>query len=106
MEARAQNPSTTTWTSRLLTGSAFTFTTASSYYAIQLLVARCEGISCTYLGVAWLAWLAVLGLPATVLGYLAQRPGRLTPRLRYIVRAVWLAHSLLTLGLLIWWLAS
>jgi hypothetical protein len=106
MEAPAQSPLSSNWTTRLLAGSALAFTLASSYYATQLLGARCEGFSCTYLGVAWLAWVAVLGLPATVLGYFAQRAGRLPLRSRFILRGVWLAHSLLCLGLLVWWLAS
>ena len=106
MEEPAQSQLSSSWTAHLLAGSALAFTLASSYYATQLLVARCEGFSCTYLGVAWLAWLAVLGLPATVLGYFAQRAGTRPLRSRFILRGVWLAHSLLCLGLLAWWLAS
>jgi hypothetical protein len=106
MEDPAQSPLPSNWTDRLLAGSALAFTLASSYYATQLLVARCEGFSCTYLGVAWLAWVAVLGLPATVLSYFAQRAGTRPLRSRFIVRGVWLAHSLLYLGLFVWWVAS
>ena len=92
------------WPARVLALAFLAFTACSGYIAGTLLFARCEGFSCTYLGMAWLFWLAVLCLPATVLGCFAQRSQAFSARARRGLRLVWLAHSLCSVGLLAWWL--
>jgi hypothetical protein len=76
----------------------------SVYFVAKLLASRCEGFSCTYLGIAWLFWLGMLCLPATALGYFAQRAKSLAAQSRFALRLTWLAHCLLALGLAMWWL--
>jgi hypothetical protein len=92
------------WSARLLAVSAVGFIATSTACAVTLLAARCEGFSCTYIGVAWLVWLAVLCTPATCLGYLAQRSSAFISRSSSILRAAWLAHTVFAAGLLAWWL--
>lgn len=76
----------------------------SVYLALRLLFARCEGFSCTYLGVAWFFWIGVLCLPVTLLGYFLRRAPSLPQRVRTVLHFVWLAHTIFSVGLLIWWL--
>lgn len=75
----------------------------STFFALRLLASHCEGFGCTYLGVAWLFWLGVLFLPASLLGYFAQRSSAFSVRARHALRVAWAAHGLLGLGLLAWW---
>jgi len=76
----------------------------SVYIAAKLLFTRCEGFGCTYVGVAWLFWAGVLCLPATGLGYFAQRASTLPGLVRQLLRLALLAHTVFALGLLVWWL--
>jgi hypothetical protein len=96
-------PASVSWSARVLAGSAVVFLAASTFYAFKLLAARCEGFSCTYLGVAWIFWLAVFCLPATLLAYFAQRSTALSSLPRSLLRAAGLAHSVFAFGLLVWW---
>jgi hypothetical protein len=82
------------------------FAVCSVYLATRLLLARCEGFSCTYVGVAWLFWLGGFQLPAMLIGYFAQKNKGLSVRFRAAVRIAWLAHMLFGLGLLGWWLLN
>lgn len=99
-----QFPSPKRWAARGLAVFFLVIASYSVYIALKLLVSRCEGFSCTYLGVAWLFWLGVLFLPATASGYFAQRSTALGARSRSVLRAIWLIHVLLSVGLLVWWL--
>jgi len=97
-------PASTPRSALFLASSAVAFLAASTSFAIKLLDAHCEGFSCTYLGIAWIFWLAVLCLPATLLAYFAQRSRAFSSLPRSILRAAWLTHSVFAFGLLAWWL--
>lgn len=89
---------------RVLTLAFLAVIGCSGYVAGTLLFARCEGFGCTYLGMAWLFWLTVLCLPATVLGYFAQRSRGVSARCARVLWVIWCTHNLLSVGLLAWWL--
>jgi hypothetical protein len=91
------------WPHRVVAAAFLAVGGYSIYLAARLLSARCEGFSCTYLGMAWLFWLAVLCLPTTGLGYLAQRSKSLSIRSRLFLRFALLAHTTFAAGLLAWW---
>ena len=92
------------WPALLLASAAFVLPIASAFFAFKLLASRCEGFSCTYLGLAWLFWLGLLGLPATGLGFFAHRAKSLNHGPRRALRLLWQSHCLFMLGLLAWWL--
>lgn len=102
--SRIPNLISSAWRARILGGAFFALAACSVYLATRLLLARCEGFSCTYLGMAWLFWLGVFQMPATLIGYLAQRNKSLSAGFRSGVRTVWIAHMFFALGLLGWWL--
>ena len=77
----------------------------STYLAARLLLAHCEGFSCTYLGMAWVFWLAVLCLPTTILGFFVHRIKSISVRWRRLLFCVWFAHTLFALALGVTWLA-
>lgn len=99
-----ERPLPNRWPARILVAAFLATAAYSVYLAAQLLRARCEGFSCTYLGMAWVFWLGVLGLPVTVLGYFAQKSPSVSRRLRVVLRVLWGAHTVFALGLLGWWL--
>jgi hypothetical protein len=76
----------------------------SVYLAMWLLLAHCEGFSCTYLGMAWLFWVGILCLPTTVVGYFVRRFKSLPLSARTALHFVWLTHTIFSVGLLLWWL--
>ena len=92
------------WPARILVIAFLACTGYSVYLALTLLASRCEGFSCTYLGVAWVFWLGVSFLPAAVLGYFAQGIKSLPRGSRSALRIAWLLHFLFAAGLIVWWL--
>jgi hypothetical protein len=76
----------------------------SGGYAVSLLRTRCEGFSCTYLGVAWLFWAGVLFVPSILLGLFVRRSAALPAPVGTLVRIVFAAHLVVGAGLLCWWL--
>lgn len=91
------------WPARILAASARIALAASAFGAFRLLNTRCEGVGCTYVGVAWLSWVAVLYLPATLLGVFAQRSRSISSTTRSTVRVASLLHGVLALVLLGRW---
>jgi hypothetical protein len=76
----------------------------AGFLAYSLLLARCEGFSCTYLGVAWLFWAGVVFAPTTVLGVLIRNAASLPGTARVGLRYILLLHAGLGVLLLGWWL--
>lgn len=60
----------------------------SAWLAVQLLRSRCEGFSCTYVGIAWLFWLGLCFLPTGLLGLGLARARSLPPGWRRVLRAL------------------
>jgi hypothetical protein len=98
------SPESSPWPARIFVAAFLAMAVYSVYLAAQLLLASCEGFSCTYLGMAWMFWLGALCLPATALGYFAQRAKTFSLRFRSAIRLAWQAHTAAALGLLAWWL--
>jgi hypothetical protein len=76
----------------------------SGYLAYSILHARCEGFSCTYVGVAWLFWAGVVFAPSAILGFLIRNAASLPVAARTILRYALLLHMGIGAVLLGWWL--
>jgi len=104
LPAQSHAPAPSSWRSLVIVVAFLAVGGYSVYIAAKLLFTRCEGFSCTYVGVAWLFWAGVLWLPATGLGYFAQKSSTQPRFARQLLRLALLAHTVFALGLLVWWL--
>lgn len=66
----------------------------------------CVGITCAGIAFAWIAWIALLYLPALTLGVAARLWGRLGPRLAQTLTGALALEVIAGLGLLGYWLAQ
>lgn len=92
------------WPSRIRATAFICMTGYSAYLAFTLFRARCEGFSCTYLGLGWAFWLVAICVPATAMGWYVNGDRALPRFIRRCLRLVWLGHSFLGAGLAVWWL--
>lgn len=65
---------------------------------------RCEGFSCTYVGVAWILWVLVFFLPTLVLGVSMRFSEVLPVRMARLVRQFLRLHLVIGFGLACWWI--
>lgn len=80
------------------------FVVITAATAISVLRARCDGVSCTYVGVAWIFWFSALFLPTAVLGAVVRLSNALQLRFKQLVRFLFLVHLVSGLCLFCWWL--
>jgi hypothetical protein len=76
---------------------------ASCTAAGMLLYAGCEGFSCGYLGIAWIAWVTLFFLPLLGLGIWARTWTNLPPLLLTAVKATFNAHLITAAILMCIW---
>lgn len=65
---------------------------------------RCEGFGCLGVGVAWLAWLGLLYVPALVLGLLTASKRKVaSSALWRVLKLSLVVHVLVGAGLFVYW---